>query len=314
LGKYTLIDKEIMRGEMQAINEELFAGERLQDTIARYAYFDVAEMTNRGYNMSILEHDNGIFYVLPFKDKDIEINRQSGELRVLEKDPLGRPVNMALPYSYSAISSVSEGMPKELQELLTLVPPSHQREFLFELVAPLALTGMRRIYINFSRVGSTGKSTVLRKINELYEDMVAWVETNALGERFEKSAFIGKSAVLLDEFDGGGLRAKREFKTLASGNFLRVEIKNGPILNIKNKLTVIVNTNVLRFTEVDDALLDRFIIIPFIRNFNGTTVPPEWDEKTKEKIVSWLVRNVLPRYFKEEPRKYPLRKVKDWID
>ncbi len=314
LGKYTLADKEILRGEMQAIFEELFSGERLPDTISRYAYFDVAEMTHRGYDMSIFEHDTGDTYILPFRDKDVLINRVTGETKVLDKDPLGRPVNMALPYNFSIMNGIDAGMPAELEELLTLVPSTHQMEFLFELASPLVMSGTRRIYINFSRVGATGKTTVLNKLRELYGDLVAWANVNTLGERFENSLFLGRSAVLLDEYEGAGLRARREFKELASGNELRIEVKNGPILNQKNKLTVIMNTNVLRFKGADDALLNRFIIIPFIRNFPVDNPVPSWSPETRARIIAWLVRNILPQYFKRDIKKYSIYKLKDWAE
>lgn len=313
-GKYDLIGKEIIRGEIQQSHRELFGGEHPTETIARLAFYDLAEWTERKEGMRLFDHDTGESYILPFRDKDVLINRYTGKMEVLDKDPLNRPVNMALPYNFSILSEKESEMPPELKELLTLVPPSYYDAFLFELASPLALHGARRIFINFSRVGATGKTTVLSRISELYKDFVTWTEANVLGERFEKASFLGKSAVLLDEFEGAGLRARREFKTIASGNELRIEIKNGPILNVKNRLALIINTNVLRFYGADDALLSRFIIIPFIRNFTGTIPPKEWDEKTKARITSWLVRKVLPRYFLEEPKRYPVSKIKDWAE
>ncbi|AGG36560.1 hypothetical protein SMF1_0013 [Sulfolobales Mexican fusellovirus 1] len=312
LGKYVLIGKEIIRGELQQFHRDLFEGEHPTETIARLAFYDLAEWTERKEGIKVFDHDTGATYVLPFRDKDVLINRATSEMKVLDKDPLGRPVNTALPYDYSILNEASGDMPKELEDLLSLVPPSHYKEFLFELVSPLAMQGMRRIYVNFSRVGSTGKTTVLRRIQELYEDLVAWTNVNALGERFENSLFLGKSAILLDEYEGAGLRQRREFKTLASNNSLRVEVKNGPILNVRNRLVVIVNTNVLRFAGADDALLSRLIIIPFVRNFDSTTVVEEWSKETKARIISWLTRNILPRYFREEPKKYSIYKIKDW--
>ncbi len=310
-GKYDLAGREILRGEIQQIFSTLFPKENMPETLSTSVYFEIAELSAKGSDLSVFEHDDGTVYYIPTIDKDIEVNRDNGNIQILEKDPINRPSLIALPYRISNIDSTE--MPLELQELLTLVPPSFRETLLFELVSPLAFMGTRRIYVNFSRYGGTGKSTLLRRIEELYGDLVVWTEANALDGRFEKSAFIGKSAILIDEYDGGGLRTKREFKMLASGNSLRVEIKNGPILNIKNRLSIILNTNSLRFDETDQALHKRLIIIPFIKNFNTDKPVKPWDEETRKRILKWLIKNVLPRYFTKEPKRYPLENIAKWL-
>ncbi len=309
-GKYTSKGKEVLKGELQSIHDSLYQDTNVSSTLLESAILKIAELTNRGSDMSIFENDNGDIYYIPAKKKDVEVSRNTGMINFLDKDPDKRPFLSALPYNFDI--PAPDEMPPELMDLLTLVPQAFHHTLLFELVSPLAFQARRYIIVNFSRVGGTGKTTLLRRIEELYPDLAVWTEASRLGERFEKSAFLGKTALLIDEYEGGGLATKRQLKTLASSNTLRVEVKYGPVLNIKNRLSLIMNTNVLAFDSDDKALLQRLVIVPFIRNFKENEIVNEWDEKTREKIVLYLTKHILPLYFVEEPKRYPLSHLIEW--
>jgi len=311
-GKYELTGKDVMKVEIQRIHSELFGDELLSNIVTENIMNSIASLTDRGSDTKVFENDDGIVYFIPFKDRDVMVNRKTGETKIMEKDPVERPFLSALPYSVGEVRN--SDMPKELRELLDLVPASHRDELLLEIASPLAFHGSRRIFVNFSRVGSTGKTTVLRRIEELYPDLAVWVEPDTLGERFEKSAFLGKSAVLMDEYEGGGLAIRRQLKTIASGNTLRAEVKNGPILQIRNRLSIVVNTNNLQFDYRDDALMSRLIIIPFIRNFKENREVEPWSEEVRKKIIIYLIKNVVSKYFLKNPRMYPVAKMKKWAE
>jgi hypothetical protein len=310
--RYVIIGKEVLKGELQQIHEKLFGKENPPETMLNTAILDIAERSVRGSDMSVFDNDDGITYYIPFQNADLEVNRKTGAMRILEKDPVNRPFTSVLKYNIN--NDYQTPMPRELEELLSLVPPSFRETLLFELVSPLGFLGTRRIYVNFSRVGSTGKTTLLHRIEELYEDLVVWSDPSALGERFERSSFIGKSVILIDEYDSGGVKIKSEFKKLASNNSLRVEVKHGPILNIKNRLALIVNSNSLRFDSSDLALLSRLVIVPFIKNFDGSSPVDPWDKQIRERIINWLIKNILPRYFVKEPKKYPINNLIMWTE
>jgi len=311
-GKYELKGKPVMEVEIQGVHTRVFGDEPMSITTANNVYNSIAEYANRGTDMTIFDNDDGTIYYIPFLDKDIEVNRKTGKMKILEKDPENRPFLSAMPYSLGGVE-VDE-MPAELKDVLELVAPSHRDDLLMELASPLAFQGSRRIFLNFSRVGATGKTTLLRRIGELYPDLVFWGEPGTLSERFEKSALLGKSALLLDEYEGSGYSIRRELKNLASSNSLRVEVKHGPILSMKNRLSIIINSNNLEFDWKDDALLSRLTVIPFIRNFSGNCVVEPWDDDVKKRVIIYLMKNVLPRYFTSTPRTYSLQAMKKWCE
>ncbi len=311
-GKYELTGRQVMEVEIQRVHSEIFGDELMTTTLASNTLNTIAEKANRGSDMSIFDNDDGQVYYISFRDKDIRINRKTGEMEVLGKDPENRPFLSALPYTLSELTDTE--MPTELRELLELVAPTHRDELLLELASPLAFQGSRRIFLNFSRVGATGKTTLLHRIEELYSDLVYWGEPDALSERFEKSALLGKSALLIDEYEGGGYSIRRQLKNLASGNSLRVEVKHGPILSVKNRLSIIINSNNLQFDFRDDALLSRLSIVPFIKNFKESRNVEPWSEDVKRKIIWYLLRNVVPKYFLKEPKTYPIESLKKWCE
>ncbi len=311
-GKYEMTGKDVIRVYVQDTYSRLFSDEMIPRTLAESVMYDIASYTDRGTDMKVFENDDGLVYFVPFRDSEAQVNRKTGEVQILPKDPVKRPFLSVLPYSI--LNSGENGMPEELRGLLELVPPSFRNELLMEIASPLAFQGSRRIFVNFSRAGSSGKTTLLKRIEELYPDLTVWAEPDTLAERFQKSAFIGKSSVLIDEYEGGGLIMRRQLKTLASANTLRAEIKNGPILQIKNRLSVIMNTNSLQFDYTDQALLTRLIVIPFIKNFNESREVEPWSEEVKKKIVLYLVKNVVPKYFLTELHRYPVEKMKSWAE
>ncbi len=310
-GKYKLKGGEVLKGELIKIYDSLYHDTDASPTLLETAIMKIAEWTVRSDNMDIFEHDDGDVYYIPARKKDVKISRKNGTIEFVDKDPINRPFLSALPYDFT--EPVPDKMPPELEEMLSLVPDAFFDDFLFELVSPLAFKPQHYVIVNFSRVSKTGKSTVLKRMRELYGDLVFWTEASRLGERFEKSAYLGKSAVLIDEYEGGGLGTKRQFKTLTSDNELTVEVKYGPVLNVKNKLSVVVNTNVLGFSNFDIAFLERIVLIPFIRNFKTTEHIAEWDEKTKERIILYLIKHILPRYFSEIPKQYPPELLAKWM-
>ncbi len=313
LGYFRIISDDVLKSELQYAYEKMNNGEVPHMNLLSIIRNKVCELSKSGKDLSVFEHDHRDYYYIPFRNVDVMVNRVTREVKMEQKDPINRPFLSALPYDIDSLDML-EPMPPELQELLSLVPPSFRETLLMEIVSPLVFTGSRRIFINYSRIGGTGKSTLLRRLSDLYLGLVAWTEADMLESRFEKSILIGKSAVLIDEFEGTRLSIKRQLKTLASDNDLRIELKNGPILNIKNKLTVIVNTNTLRFETFDRALLQRIIVIPFIRNFRETDRPKEWSLETKIKIIKWLIKYGLPIYYGKEPKRYPLDQLQMWIE
>ncbi len=217
------------------------------------------------------------------------------------------------PYANNHTPGCDKLMPEELCQLRELVSPGSFNNLLFELASALALKPMRYIWVNFSFKGGTGKTQFLKRFRDLYGDFVVWLDTQKLGDRFGKSALLGKSAVLIDEHEGGGSGIKRALKMLASDNELVIEVKFGPILNVKNELSFIANSNKLRFGDLDDALLDRIIIIAFVKNFKRTEHPPKWSDEAKKKIIAYLIKHVLRRYFKEEAKQYPEERLRRWL-
>ncbi len=312
LGYYIPQSNDTLKSELQYTYEKLW-GQKPQLYLLTEMRNKICTLTEAGKDLSVFDHDHREYYYIPFKKSDILVNRKTGEIRIVQKDPVNRPFLTALPYNFDSLN-VLEPMPKELEELLSLVPPGFRETLLMEIVSPLAFMGSRKIFINFSRVGSTGKTTLLRRLSELYPGLVAWTEAENLDSRFEKSMLIGKSAILIDEFEGTKSSTKRQLKNLASDNNLRIEFKNGPIINIPNKLSVIINSNTLRFDNFDMALLQRLIVIPFIRNFNENDKPEPWSEEVKEKILKWLITYALHIYYKKEPKKYPLESLKLWVE
>nr|AHA92079.1 hypothetical protein [Los Azufres archaeal virus 2] len=304
-GHYDLISSDKLRAELQYIYENVW-GRKPPATILSEMMNKIYKLTEREEGYKVFDHAGPDYFFIPARDKDVKVNRLTGQVEFLDKDPVGRPFLTALPYNLGA---PPENMPKAIKELLRYVPPGFQNTLLAELVAPLSFSGKREIYVNFSRLGGTGKSTVLHRIKEIYQDLAIYEESEVLGERFEKSLLVGKVALLIDEYKG---RKENELKLLASNNELRVEHKHGAIINIPNRITVIMATNELRFSP-DMAFLSRLVIVPFVWNHPRQQLP-ELTEKEREEAISWLIHWALPRYLKNQiaPKQYPLDLIKKW--
>ncbi len=312
LGYYKPLSNDVLKSELQHTYEMIW-GQKPSLNLLTEMRNKVCKLTEAGKDLSIFEHDHGDYYYIPFRNVDVYVHRKTGEVKMVPKDPLNRPFLTALQYNLTSLDTV-EVMPKKLEKLLELVPPQFRETLLMELASVLAFKGRRLIFINFSRVGGTGKTTLLKRLSELFPGLVIWSEADELDGRFEKSALVGKNAILIDEFEGRKSSVKTQLKILASDNKLRIEYKNGPVINIQNTLIVIVNTNTLLFENFDTALSQRIVIIPFIMNFSNTDEPEEWTEEDKIEIIKWLIKYVLPKYFKKEPKRYPVDKIIQWIN
>ncbi len=259
----------------------------------------------------------GNLLYIPGKSKDLEVNKETFETRILEKDPINRPFLSALPYDFI---DTFEDMPPELREIMSLVPPQFQTILLYELASPLAFQARHMIFVNYSRVPSTGKSTLFRRMWELYggEDggLITTSDISLLGERFEKADYQGKGALLIDETEDLFRKgtAVAYMKKIASSGLLRTEEKYQEKKTIVNRLIMIINTNRISFPP-DRTLLSRFAVIPFVRNFESRKVVPEWSKSTRQYIVNWLIRYALPRYLQaseDEMIKYSVDKLLSW--
>ncbi len=314
-GYFRREDTGAVKHDLQLLYEKIFK-EKPTVSIVPQMFAKISGAVERREEDLFSPVKGNILY-LPGKSNDLEVNKETFEMKVIPKDPLNRPFLSALPYDFQ---DVPDEMPPEIREILTLVPPQFQNLLLYELVSPMAFLPRHMIFVNYSRTPSTGKSTLFRRMWELYGGdeggLITMTDMSLLGERFERADYQGKGALLVDEtediFRKGTTVAF--MKKIASGGLLRAEEKYQEKKVIVNRLIMIINTNRITFPP-DRTLLSRFAVIPFIHNFESRKAVPEWSLSTRQYIVNWLIRYVLPRYLRADEAemiKYGEDKLLKW--
>ncbi len=314
-GIYTELSPGTIKAELQLLYENLWGMKPSLNLLT--------EMKNKIQVQTVIEGDETIFsprkgdiHYIVGRVKDIEVNRRTGEVRVLDKDPLGRPFLKRFPYDFSA--ETPEDMPKELEFMRRYTTPKFFDNILIMLASGLAFKSDAQIFVLISRDHGTGKSTFANILEKLFgRDLVAKVQPKHFYDQYVEAKLEGKSLMIMEEYRGGAETIDESLKRLASeDSTIPINRKHKEHIDIDNTVTIITSANGLSFHTDDQAFLRRLMITPFTHNWSRDEYPT-WlnDQSTKERIIMWLIKNVLPRYLKQElkPVTYPIETVTEWL-
>jgi hypothetical protein len=276
----------------------------------------VCELSSRDGGLEIFSWDKGDVYYLPGKKRDIEINKTTGEVKFLEKDPINRPFIKRTRYSFDTDPPLV--MPKELSFIFKYTTPKFVRNILAIMAKSLTYKGADYIFINMSRVHNTGKTSFIEFLRELAgRDTIAEIRTKHFYAEFTESTFIDKTLLVIDEYKGLSDFINQELKHYASEEAtIPADRKYQSHVEVTGKLSVLINTNRLRLPEeslAESAFMKRIKITPFVY---------VWKEKRKklndeimEKIVTYLVKYVVPAFIRGtlKPVTYPLFVIDEWV-
>ncbi len=314
-GIYVDLGSGVIKTELQAIYEQMFV-QKPPVTYVPQMKAKVFKQSVRKEGYKVFQHSEGDYFYVPVKNKDIKINRLTGEIEYLDLDPINRPFLYRLQREIEPPKSLE--MPKIMKDLLNLVPPSHHDNFLIMLLSPLLGKSQRIIFYNFSRTGSNGKTTFFNLLERLYgHELIDKLSSNQLSDRFSLSDLIGKTALLVEDYTAWGL-AQSTLKTLASpgndadeedvGGTVKIEKKYENYTRIPLTVSVIMSSNTLTFDVRDLAFIDRLIIIPWIRKFDVTSDPPHYTKEDVDELLRWLIHVPLFQYLRKELK---LKKIYD---
>ncbi len=181
----------------------------------------VTEMKNRihvktehGGTEEIFSWDKGTVYYLPGRIRDIEINIDTGEVKILEKDPVSRPFLKRMPYDFTEDPPIS--IPDELAFIYNYTTPRFAKNVLSILAKAVVYRGADMIFFNMSRVHNTGKTAFIEILREIAGDVVTEIRTKHLYGEFVESKFLNKTLLVIDEYKGLSEYINDELKHLAS--------------------------------------------------------------------------------------------------
>ncbi len=314
-GIYQELSPGTIKAELQITYERLWA-QKPPITL-------LSEMKNKVYALTVREGDENIFsnvkgtkLYLPGRVRDIEVNTLTGEVQILPKDPINRPFTKRLPYGFS--EDPPDTMPPEMEIFRKYTTPRFYNNILIMLASGLAFRSDAQIFVLYSRDHGTGKSTFFNILENLFsKDLVTRAQPKQFYDQFAESKLLGKSLLILEEYRGGSLTIDETLKRLASrDSTISTNRKYKEYIDAPNTVTLLTATNRLKYNTDDKAFLRRLIITPFTHVWAESEYP-SWlrDQSTKERIVLYLAKHVLPDYLtgKLRPVTYSVHKIQEWL-
>ncbi len=175
-----------------------------------------------------------------------------------------------------------------------------KKKLLWQLIASTIHTNKPSGHVAFlfSRVGSSGKST----FQKLLENLVGKENTVALRlkdieNRFDNSRAVGKALVIGDDNSPKDYNPdSANLKTMATGDPLKVEAKGENAQTHNLSCQVVQSMNGLpNFGDVTDGLTRRLRIIEFKKSFKGAENNPHVKEKyiKDQSLLEWIAKESL---------------------
>ena len=188
-------------------------------------------------------------------------------LQTLNHDPAFAST-IRLPFAYDSKAKC----PRFQQFLHEVFEGDPQRIAIAEEILGYCLTLETKAHKAFLLYGggSNGKSIFCEVLRQLCgEANVSGVSLNELGNSFARLDLVDKTVNLVTETESNGAGFNTEFfKTLVSGDALRVEVKHGASFTIKPTVKLVAAMNSLpRTNDQTFGLSRRLLILPFQRQF-----------------------------------------------
>lgn len=120
--------------------------------------------------------------------------------------------------------------------------------------------------------GNNGKGTFQEMLSNLIgADNVASLKVNEFDHEFKLSVLEGKTCVIGDDVPVGiHIDDSSNFKSVVTGDYVLVNVKNRQPYRASFRCTVIQSTNGMpKFKDKTDGIIRRLLIVPFKANFNG---------------------------------------------
>ena len=168
--------------------------------------------------------------------------------------------------------------PQFMNDLLAQALSVEQIETL-QKYCGMALLGynLSQQFIILEGTAGGGKSTIAKIICDVIgEDNVATLRSDMLAERFEMSAFCGKTQLIANDVNSDYMRKKGAgvIKSLTGADTLDVEFKgSNKRVRLKGNFCIAITTNArlqIRLDEDGDAWLRRLVLIRFTNNTGHT--------------------------------------------
>ncbi len=318
-GIYKVLGPGEIKADLQKIYEDFFT-DKPPITLLSEMKYKVYKLTKRDGTEAIFSWDKGTVYYLPGRIRDIEVNLSTGEVRLLEKDPLNRPFLTRMPYDFSSLYDPPSGMPRELEFLKKYTTPRFFVNILAMLAKAVTMKGADIIFVNYSRVHGTGKTTLYNIFEDLFGDVVARAKVKDFQYQFFEATLVGKTLLLMEEYKGYSPTVNERLKEFASEKGKIEGSRKFKERNAKapNTLAVVLNMNRLKINEEfleEPAFMQRIAITPFTHVWKSEEYP-RWSKEEKERIVLWVVKNLVPQFVtgKLRPTTYPRGVIREWVE
>ncbi len=286
---------------------------------------NIRKLTERPGDEDIFLPIKGNVFYLVGRVRDIEVNTITGEVRILEKDPINRPFIERLPYDFAI--DPPKDPPEEFKIFEKYTTPKFLNNVLILLAKAFIYNGLNYIFVIISRGHGTGKTSFFYILDTISGGKVIKVDPKHFKGQFFESRLVNKTIMVLEEYRGRYEVINDKLKEFASRTTsIEGDKKFETGVKAKNMLTVAITTNKAEFPWeflVDLAFMSRVCFTPFVYYREGTPLP-DWvdpgDDKEKqlkrEKVVLYTIMNIVPKVLRNEikPVSYNNAVLIQWVD
>lgn len=165
--------------------------------------------------------------------------------------------------------------------------------------------GLRRQHTILVGIKESGKSTYIKMVEDLIGkencSHIAMEDICNPNDRFCTYSLVGKTLNSFADISSDPIKSAARLKNICTGDAIRVEQKNQPASTLVWNGKMLFGCNCFPGIS-DEALIDRFEIIPCNASFNGTGIPDLYEKHLKkpECMQYWcyLVVQGLKRFIK----------------
>lgn len=215
------------------------------------------------------------------------VNLENGEYSIMDKDLVNKKTNLV--YDYKLKCNYRKGCKiQDAPNFLEFAKKSIGTEQIITLLIIIgcclsSLTKLRKCFMLIGKPRS-GKSTILDFLESIFtSELVSHESFSSMASERAKAHYIGKKVNICRECSRKPMKQAEGFKSLVSCEWTTGSEKHEKSIDFRSTIKFIFASNFeLKFTELDDAVLDRWDVVLF----NNTIPENELDLDLDKKLLA----------------------------
>lgn len=233
-----------------------------------------------------IKYDPGLQYDLnaELEKSRLYVNLENGEYSIIDKDLVDKKTNHV--YDYKLKCAYRKGCKiQDAPNFLEFAKKSIGTEQILPLLIIIgcclsSLTKLRKCFMLIGKPRS-GKSTILDFLESIFtSELVSHESFNNMASERAKAHYIGKKVNICRECSRKPMKQAEGFKSLVSCEWTTGSEKHEKSIDFRSTIKFIFASNFeLKFTELDDAVLDRWDVVLFNNSIPENELDPDLDKK-----------------------------------